>query len=116
MIPERGDDGALMPHLYILRCADGSFYTGSTYDLERRLAQHQLGLGANHTKKRLPVSLAFAVHFDLMVEAYTAEKRIQGWSQGKKAALIIGDVDVLKELSRSVSAPAIPRCQPPTPQ
>ncbi len=42
-------------YMYILLCADGSYYTGSTTDLERRLEQHQNGEGANHTKKRLPV-------------------------------------------------------------
>ena len=46
-----------MPHMYILECADGSFYTGSTKDLARRLWQHQNGQGANHTIKRLPVKL-----------------------------------------------------------
>ena len=45
--------------MYILLCADGSYYTGSTTDLERRLEQHQNGEGANHTKKRLPVSLLY---------------------------------------------------------
>ena len=46
-------------YMYILLCADGSYYTGSTTDLERRLEQHQNGEGANHTKKRLPVSLLY---------------------------------------------------------
>ncbi|WP_366892654.1 GIY-YIG nuclease family protein [uncultured Aquimarina sp.] len=41
--------------MYILECSDGSYYTGSTKDLDRRLKQHQNGEGANHTKKRLPV-------------------------------------------------------------
>ena len=45
--------------MYILLCADGSYYTGSTIDLERRLEQHQNGEGANHTKKYLPVSLLY---------------------------------------------------------
>jgi putative endonuclease len=46
-----------MAHMYILECADGSYYTGSTIDLEQRLWQHQNGLGANHTAKRLPVKM-----------------------------------------------------------
>ncbi|WP_312902970.1 GIY-YIG nuclease family protein, partial [Chryseobacterium taichungense] len=45
--------------MYILLCADGSYYTGSTNDLERRITQHQMGEGANHTKKRLPVKLIY---------------------------------------------------------
>ena len=45
--------------IYILECADGSYYTGSTTDLELRISQHQAGEGANHTKKNLPVKLLF---------------------------------------------------------
>lgn len=45
--------------MYILLCADGSYYTGSTNDLERRILQHQAGEGSNHTKKRLPVKLIY---------------------------------------------------------
>jgi putative endonuclease len=45
--------------VYILQCADGSYYTGSTNDLERRLQQHEAGEGANHTQKRLPVKLVY---------------------------------------------------------
>lgn len=48
-----------MPYMYILECADGSYYTGSTWDLDRRLREHQSGEGANHTKKRLPVKLVY---------------------------------------------------------
>jgi putative endonuclease len=43
-------------YMYILECADGSYYTGSTNNLERRLQQHQNGEGANYTKKHLPVN------------------------------------------------------------
>jgi putative endonuclease len=46
-------------YMYILLCSDGSYYTGSTIDLERRLEQHQNGEGANHTKRRLPVTLVY---------------------------------------------------------
>ena len=46
-------------YMYILKCADGSYYTGSTVDLERRLWQHQNGEGANYTKKHLPVELVY---------------------------------------------------------
>ena len=50
--------------VYILECADGSYYTGSTKHLEYRLEQHQSGKGANHTKKRLPVKLVYVDEFD----------------------------------------------------
>ncbi|NYE36453.1 putative GIY-YIG superfamily endonuclease [Nocardioides cavernae] len=46
-----------MPHVYILQCSDGSFYVGSTWDLERRVSEHNLGLGAAYTRRRRPVTL-----------------------------------------------------------
>lgn len=56
-------------YLYILLCVDGSFYTGSTNDLERRLHEHQNGEGANHTRKRLPIELVYTEEFDRIDEA-----------------------------------------------
>ncbi|WP_307854205.1 GIY-YIG nuclease family protein [Nocardioides palaemonis] len=53
-----------MPHVYILRCADGSFYVGSTRDLERRLSEHVLGLGAAYTRRRRPVVLVWAGEYE----------------------------------------------------
>jgi len=75
-------------HMYILECADGSYYTGSTKNLPRRLWQHQNGLGANHTAKRLPVKLVYAEAFDRVVDAFDREKQIQKWSRAKKEALM----------------------------
>lgn len=74
--------------MYILLCSDGSYYTGSTNDLERRLSQHQKGEGANHTKKRLPVKLIYFEEFERIDLAFYREKQIQGWSRRKKEALI----------------------------
>lgn len=85
--------------MYILRCADGSYYTGSTKDIELRLAQHQAGEGANHTKKRLPVELIYVEEFQRIDEAFYREKQVQGWSRKKKEALISGDINRLKELA-----------------
>lgn len=48
-----------MPYMYILECSDGSFYTGSTWHLKQRLAEHNDGLGANYTSKRIPVTLVY---------------------------------------------------------
>ena len=56
--------------MYILECADKSLYVGSSIDLERRLAQHQAGEGANYTKRRLPVRLIFAEEFTRIDEAF----------------------------------------------
>ncbi len=85
--------------MYILECADGSYYTGSTKNLELRLAQHQSGEGANHTKKRLPVRLVYFEEYQRIDEAFYREKQVQGWSRKKKEALIIGDFDKLPELA-----------------
>ena len=82
-----------MPYVYILECADGSYYTGSTWDLERRLWEHRNRLGARHTAKRLPVKLVFCEECERVEDAYIREKQIQGWSRKKKEALMAGDWD-----------------------
>ena len=87
-------------YTYILLCADGSYYTGSTIDLEKRIEQHQIGEGANHTKKNLPVKLIYFEEFDRIDEAFYREKQIQGWSRKKKEALMRGDFDELHELAK----------------
>ena len=88
-------------YMYILLCSDGSYYTGSTNDLERRLAQHQNGEGANHTKKRLPVSLLYYEEYQRIDEAFYREKQVQGWSRKKKEALMEGNLDLLPELAKA---------------
>jgi putative endonuclease len=85
--------------MYILRCADGSFYTGSTVDLEGRVWQHNEGLGANYTRKRKPVELVYAEDSDNIEDAYIREKQVQGWSRAKKIALIEGRQRDLRRLS-----------------
>lgn len=87
--------------VYILLCADGSFYTGSTNDLERRMAEHQNGEGANHTRKRLPVELVYTEEYDRIDEAYYRERQIHGWCREKKIALIEGRTGDLPELAKS---------------
>ncbi|WP_298119069.1 GIY-YIG nuclease family protein [Flavobacterium sp.] len=87
--------------MYILLCSDGSYYTGSTIDLERRLNEHQNGEGANHTKKRLPVSLLYYEEYSRIDEAFYREKQIQGWSRKKKEALMQGNIDLLPELAKA---------------
>lgn len=85
--------------MYILRCSDGTYYTGSTKDLERRLNEHQNGQGANHTKKRLPIELVYYEIFDRIDEAFYREKQVQGWSRDKKEALMNSDTNLLKQLA-----------------
>jgi len=92
-------------YTYILGCADGSFYTGSTVNLRARLAEHRTGNGAEHTKKNLPVRLLYYETYTRIGEAFAREKQIQGWSRAKKIALIKGDTDLLKQLSRSAKVP-----------
>ena len=87
--------------MYILDCADGSYNTGSTNNMELRFQQHQKGKGANHTKKRLPVKLVYFEEFMRIDEAFYREKQVQGWSRKKKEALIYGDFDKLRKLSGS---------------
>jgi putative endonuclease len=82
--------------MYILECVDGSYYTGSTRDLERRLWEHQNGLGANHTAKRLPVKLVYCEESDRVDDVFYREKQIQGWSRKKKQALIAGDTNQIR--------------------
>ena len=90
-----------MPYAYLLRCADGSYYAGSTRDLQRRLWQHNHSLeGAAYTRRRRPVLLVWSAEFEHVGEAYAWEKRIQGWSWAKREALIRGDYDALVGLSR----------------
>jgi putative endonuclease len=89
-----------MPYTYLLRCADGSYYTGSTWHLEERVRQHQAGDGAQYTKHRLPVELVFAAEFDRVDEAYALEKRIQGWGRAKREALIEGRFEDLPNLAK----------------
>lgn len=86
-------------YTYILLCSDGSYYTGSTIDLEHRLEQHQKGEGANHTKKRLPVKLIYNEEYSRIDEAFYREKQIQGWSRRKKEALVKGTLELLPKLA-----------------
>ena len=66
----------MIGYMYILICNDGSYYTGSTIDLERRLKEHQSGQGANHTKKRLPVSLVYYEKYPRIDIAFDREKQM----------------------------------------
>jgi putative endonuclease len=85
--------------MYILQCADGSYYTGSTIDLDARLIQHENGEGANYTKNRLPVKLVYYEEYDRIDDAFYREKQVQGWSRKKKDALINGNPELLPKLA-----------------
>ena len=89
-----------MAFMYILECADRSLYVGSTVDLDRRLWEHEEGLGSNYTKCRLPVRLLYCEEFDRVEDAFRREKQVQGWSRAKRLALVKGRGDKLPELSK----------------
>ncbi|MFE6255021.1 GIY-YIG nuclease family protein [Agromyces sp. NPDC057865] len=89
--------------MYVLRCNDGSYYVGSTWDLEVRLEQHAAGTVPSYTSSRLPVELAYAEEYDRIEHAYAREKQVQGWSRRKREALIAGRFDDLPGLSGRAS-------------
>jgi len=71
-------------------CSNGLYYVGSTNDLTLRIRDHQDGLGANFTRKNLPVKLVYFEEFERIEDAFLREKQVQGWSRKKKEALIYG--------------------------
>ena len=86
---------------YILQCADASDYSAHTDDLEDRIQQHQSGALGRYPKSRRPVRLVDSQDFPTRDEAFAAERQVKGWSRKKKAALINGDWDELRRLSRN---------------
>ena len=77
-----------MNYVYILKCSDGSLYTGWTIDLKKRLEVHNSGAGAKYTKGRLPVKLVYYEEFDSRVEAMSREWHIKRLSRNEKLKLI----------------------------
>jgi putative endonuclease len=88
--------------VYILRCADGSYYTGHTDNLETRLGQHSAVVLPNcYTFNRRPLKLVFLQEFVTREEALTSEQQIKGWSRKKKEAMMRGDWAEVSRLARS---------------
>ncbi|MAB56042.1 MAG: hypothetical protein CL524_00680 [Aequorivita sp.] len=86
-------------YVYILKCSNNLYYTGSTNNLVKRLSDHQNGMGANFTRKHLPIELVYYEEFAQIDQAFYREKQIQGWSRKKKEALITGKTNLLPKLS-----------------
>jgi putative endonuclease len=85
--------------VYILLCSDGSYYTGSTDDIQRRLFEHQEGLSPTaYTFQRRPVRLVWIEEVETLDDALLHEHQIKGWSRAKKEALIRGDFDAIHEI------------------
>jgi len=85
--------------VYILECADGSYYTGSTSDIDQRIGQHKSGFYCGYTSSRRPVKLVWSDMFPEMNQAIAVERQIKGWTRKKKEALIRGDFNLLHELA-----------------
>ena len=98
-------------YVYILRCADGTHYTGVTNDYVSRVSDHQAGIDPrSYTFNRRPVTLVRVEEFGSVIEAISREKQLKRWSRAKKNALIMGDIERLQQLSKakngSTSLPA----------
>ncbi len=77
-----------MGYFYILGCADGTFYVGSTRNLLKRLHEHRGGFGAAYTRTRLPVVLLYFEEYQRVSEAWGRERTVHGWTRSKKKRLI----------------------------
>ena len=96
-----------MPYwIYILKCADGSYYTGHTNNLEKRIAEHQMGEVPGYTSKRRPVTLAFCEEMQSRRDVFSRERQVKGWSRKKKEALIQSDWEQLSKLSKGKKDPS----------
>ena len=91
-----------MPFTYMLRCSDGSLYVGSTYNLEKRLYEHAIGMGASYTRMRLPVELVWSEEHENIGAAFAREKQIQNWGRAKRLALIDQRYADLPRLAKKV--------------
>ena len=88
--------------VYILRCADGTYYTGHTDNIEHRVGQHMAGAVDSYTATRLPVVPVFVQEFTTWEEALAMELRIKGWGQKKKEAMMRGDWNEVSRLSKGL--------------
>ncbi|HEK19797.1 MULTISPECIES: GIY-YIG nuclease family protein [unclassified Mucilaginibacter] len=89
-------------HVYMLLCNDGSYYTGVTNNIERRLIEHEAGENVNcYTFKRRPLKLVFQEAFGDINQAIAFEKQVKGWRRAKKEAIIAGNWHLLPELAKT---------------
>lgn len=94
-----------MNWVYILRCGDGSLYTGWTNDLSRRLAAHQSGKGGKYTRSHLPVALAYQEAVATPEEARKREWAIKQLSRREKLALIAAGAPLEQETGPEETVP-----------
>jgi putative endonuclease len=88
--------------VYMLRCADNSFYVGSATgnDLNKRISEHNAGAYPGYTFKRRPVQLVWSEHFEQITDAIAVERQIKDWSRAKKEALAGGEWERLRTLAK----------------
>ena len=102
--------------VYILKCADHSYYVGLTKQTEpeARMWEHNNNIYKDaYTATRLPVQLAHAEYYELVLEAIAAERKMKNWSRAKKEAYMAGDWERLKALSKRRGGPSRARSAPP---
>ncbi len=107
--------------VYMLKCADGSYYVGSSKgaNIDHRLDQHNAGFGGEYTRRRRPVDLVWAETFERYTDAFDAERRIKRWSRAKKEALIRSDWGSIHQLAKRRAGRALdadPSRAPPPPR
>ncbi|NGP19204.1 GIY-YIG nuclease family protein [Devosia aurantiaca] len=86
--------------VYMVRCSDGSYYTGLTKrDPEERVGEHNAGVVDGYAHSRRPVELVFSETFERIIDAIARERQIKGWSRRKKEALIRYDYEALPDLA-----------------
>lgn len=86
--------------VYVLLCADGTFYVGATTDLSGREETHNNGHGSEHTSRRRPVRLVYSEAHESWAAARQREAQLKHWSRAKKRALIDGDHSRLHSLAK----------------
>ena len=88
-------------YVYVLLCADRSYYTGVTNNLERRVGEHEYGHDEEcYTYKRRPVELVYSADFKSIIDAIDWEKHFKRWSRAKKTAFISGNFSLVSKLAR----------------
>lgn len=106
-----------MNYVYILQCADGTYYTGWTNDLEHRVQTHNAGKGAKYTRVRRPVQLVYFETLDSAVEAQQREYRIKQLTRAQKLQLMAGEKDfrapILRRKKRKGKAAETKSAPPP---
>jgi putative endonuclease len=77
-------------YFYIVKCRDGSFYSGITNNIEHRIKEHNKGTGAKYTSGRRPVKLIYSEKHATVSAAMKRESQVKNWSRTKKERLVVG--------------------------